>query len=167
MVGVTLTWGTDEWCILEEENDESHSDDSLIQELEDQVKTLNERNKALNLTCAQLTRKSLDYLKQIKELEEDKRKNISMLAQGNEKFEKMLKMGKEYGDMTGLGYSEAIASSSTQRPKNGFVKAKGSTQPPPQPSHKGKEKVEPPKTLSKGQTRLRRKHLPHSKVKHL
>lgn len=85
---------------LEEENDESYSDDSLIQELEDQVKILNERNKALNLTYAQLTRKSLDYLKKIKELKEDKRKNILMLAQENEKYEKMLKMGKEHGGMT-------------------------------------------------------------------
>lgn len=60
------------------------------------------------MTCAQLTRKSLDYFKQIKELEEDKRKNISLLAQENEKFERMLNMGKEYGDMTKLGYSKAI-----------------------------------------------------------
>lgn len=102
---------------LDEEMDESRSDDSFIQELEDQVKSLNERNKVLNVTCAQLTRKSLDYLKQIKELEEDKRKNISMLAQRNDKFERMLKLGKEDGDMTGLDYFEAIASTSTQKPK--------------------------------------------------
>ena len=47
-----------------------------------------------------------------------------MLAQGNDKFERMLKMGKEYGDMTGLGYSEVITSTSTQNPKSSFVKAK-------------------------------------------
>ncbi len=51
--------------------------------LKDKLIILNERNKGLNLTCAQLTRKSLDYLKQIKELEEDKRKSISMITQGN------------------------------------------------------------------------------------
>lgn len=51
-----------------------------------------------------------------------------MLAQENEKFKKMPTMGKEYGDMTGLGYNfMANASSSTQGPKNGFVKTKGST----------------------------------------
>lgn len=113
--------------------------------MEDQVKIINERNKALNLTFTPLTRKSLDYLKQIKELEEDNMKNIVMLFQGNDKFERMLKMDKEYGDMTGFGYSKAIASTSTQKPKSGFVKAKGSTQPPPQLLHKGKEKVEPPR----------------------
>lgn len=57
----------------------------------------------------------------------------------------MLKMGKEYGDMTRLSYSKVIASTSTQKPKSGFMKAKGFTQLPPQPSHKGKEKVELPR----------------------
>lgn len=48
-----------------------------------------------------------------------------MFAQGNEKFDKMLTMGKEYGDMTGLGCnSEVNASFLIQRPKNDFVKAK-------------------------------------------
>lgn len=65
---------------IEEVRNESYSDDSLIHELEDQVKTLNEMNKSLNLTYAQLIKKSHDYLRQIKDLEEDKRKNISMLA---------------------------------------------------------------------------------------
>lgn len=48
--------------------------------MEDQVKTLNERNKSFNLICVKLIRKSLDYLKQIKELEEDKKKNIMGIA---------------------------------------------------------------------------------------
>lgn len=115
---------------IKENMNESHSDDSLIHELENQVKTLNERNKSLNLTYAQLTKKFIDYLKEIKEFEEDKQKNISLLAQRNGKFEKMLTIGQEYRDMTGIGYnSKANASSLTQRPNNGFVKAKGSTQP--------------------------------------
>lgn len=77
-------------------------------------------------------------------------KNILMLAQGNEKFKKMLTMGKEYGEMIELGYNTKVnAYSSTQKPKNGFVKTKGSTQPPPQPSKKGKKKVGATKTLSK------------------
>lgn len=38
----------------------------------------------------------------------------------------------------------AITSTSTQKPKNGFVKTKGSTQPPPQPSYKEKKNVELP-----------------------
>lgn len=86
-----------------EVRNESYNDDSHIQELEDQVKTLNERNKSLNLTCAQLIRKPLDYLKQIKEFEENKRKNISMLVKGNGKFEKIFTIGKECKDMIGLG----------------------------------------------------------------
>lgn len=52
-------------------------------------------------------------------------------------------MGNDHGDMMGLRYnSEVNASSSTQRPKNGFVKAMRKTQPPLQTSNKGKEKVE-------------------------
>lgn len=75
------------------------------------------------MTCAQFTRKFIDYLEQIKEFEEDKGKNISMLSPGNEKFKKIFTIGKEYGDMTGLGYnSEANASSSTQGPNDSFVK---------------------------------------------
>lgn len=96
------------------------------------------------MTCAQFTRKSLDYLKHVTKLEEDKRKSISILAQGTEKFEKMLTLDKEYGDIIGLGYNfEVIASSLTQRLKNGFVKVKRFTQSPPQSSNIGKEKVEP------------------------
>lgn len=54
-----------------------------------------------------------------------------MLAQGNDKFKRMLKIGKEHGARSGLDYFDDIASTSTHRPKSGFVKAKGSTQPPP------------------------------------
>ena len=71
--------------IFETEKGEAYED---ILDLEGQVNNLNERNKGWNLTCSQLTRKSLDYLKQIKELEENKRKSISMISQGNSKFEK-------------------------------------------------------------------------------
>lgn len=87
---------------------------------------MQEINKNLNITCAQLTRKSLDYLKQIKELEEDKGKVIAMVAQGYSKFEKMLVVGKDYGDRSGLGFNSSTPiPSSYQGEKSTFVKPKG------------------------------------------
>lgn len=104
-----------------------------ILDLESQVKSLNEINKGLNMTYAQLTRKSLEYLKQIKELEEDKRKLISMITQGNQKFEKMLTMGKESGDRSGLGYNTSNTSNYNKSQSNAFVKGKAKLQIPTQP----------------------------------
>ena len=62
------------------------------------------------MTCAQLTQKSIEQLKQIKELEEDKMKSISMITQENQKFEKMLTIGKESGDRSRLGYNSSSTS---------------------------------------------------------
>lgn len=45
---------------LKSEEDEMSSDESLVLDLENQVNSLNERNKGLNMTCALLTRKSLE-----------------------------------------------------------------------------------------------------------
>lgn len=55
-----------------------------------------------------------------------------MFVQGNAMFEKMLKMGKDHGDMTGVENNLKInASSSTQRPNNVFVRAKKKAQTSP------------------------------------
>lgn len=53
---------------LEEGNDESNDEGSLILELENQFKTLNKRKKALNLTCAQLRRSPLITLSKSRRL---------------------------------------------------------------------------------------------------
>lgn len=104
------------------------------------MNTLNERNKALNITYAQIIRNSLKYIKQIKEFEEEKRKSLSMIAQGNDKLEKMVFMRKDHGGMRGLRFNSNVnRPASTQRAKNVFVKTKGKAKA--QASHKGKEKV--------------------------
>lgn len=125
--------------VLESSEKKTSYDDSLILKLESQVNALNERNKSLNITCAQITRKFIDYLKQIKELEEDKRKSLSMLAQGSNKFEKILTMGRHHRDKGGLGFNSNFNhTSSSQKIKNVLVKAKGKVIT--HASHKDKEK---------------------------
>lgn len=83
---------------------------------------------------------SLEYLKKIKELEENKSKSLSMLAQENDKFEKMFSMGRDYEDMRGIGSNSNVNRTfSSQKIKNVFVKAMGKANA--QVSHKGKVKV--------------------------
>jgi len=57
------------------------------------------------------------------ELEEHEKKLLSLIAQGNENFKKMISMGKKHGDMSSLGYNSN--KSTTHPTKNIFVKAKG------------------------------------------
>lgn len=77
-----------------------------------------------------MTRMSLDYLKQIKELDEDKRKSIYMIIQGNSKFEKMLTMRKKSGDGSGLGYKSLSTSTDKKGQPSAFIKCKGTSQAP-------------------------------------
>lgn len=74
-----------------------------------------------------------------------------MLTQGNQNFEKMLTMGKDNGDRSGLWYNTTNTSSHNKGQTNAFIRGKGKTQVPTQPlkqksmtygerqSHKGKK----------------------------
>ncbi len=56
-----------------------------------------------------------------------------MITQGNSKFEKMLTMGKESGDRSGLGYNSSSTSTHNKSQPSAFVKGKGKSQALTQP----------------------------------
>lgn len=53
-----------------------------------------------------------------------------MISQVNSKFEKMLTMGKESGDKSGLGYNSSSTSTHNKGQLSAFVKGKGKSQSP-------------------------------------
>lgn len=55
-------------------------------------------------------------------MEEQKKKLLSLIAQRNKNFERMISMGKEHGNMSGLGYNSN--DSTTYSTKNTFIKTK-------------------------------------------
>lgn len=61
---------------LETKMSEAYKD---ILNLKSQINSLSEKNNELDMSCAHLSSKSLEYLKQIRALEDDKRKSISIL----------------------------------------------------------------------------------------
>ena len=64
-----------------------------------------------------------ELLKEVDLLEEHKRRSIKLLAQGNERFEHMLIMGRESGDRRGLGYE--LENPNAKSNASTFVKGKG------------------------------------------
>ncbi len=93
-----------------------------ILQLEKEANMLECEKVNLRDTCLELSSKTCRLIEQIRELEEQKKKLLSLIAQGNENFERMISMGKEHGDMSGLGYNSN--ESTTYSTKNTFVKAK-------------------------------------------
>lgn len=63
-----------------------------------------EEKEKLKLTCFELTNRTTELLKETKMLEEHKKKSISLVAQGDEKFERISTMDRESGDRRRLGY---------------------------------------------------------------
>lgn len=61
-----------------------------ISDLENQVNSLHETNKELDVACTKLTQETLDHHNLIEKLEDDKRKSISMLTLRKPKLERML-----------------------------------------------------------------------------
>lgn len=73
------------------EKNESLSNKTL--ELKQKIKSLEENNKSLGLTCFELSEWSIDLLAQVNELKEHDKKSLSLIVQENVKKAKTL--GKE------------------------------------------------------------------------
>lgn len=73
-----------------------------LNELNLEVAKEREGKDKMVVTNAMLTKRTMDLEKEIKLLEEHKRKSISFIAQGNETLEKILTMGKSKRDRLGL-----------------------------------------------------------------
>lgn len=76
-----------------------------ISDLENQVNSLNEINKELNVTCTKLTQETIDHLNLIEKLEDDKSNSMTMFTLRNSKLKRMFTMGKYNGDRRGLGFN--------------------------------------------------------------
>lgn len=103
--------------------DEDNNDLKLrILQLEKEANMFDCEKVNLRDRCVELCSKTYRLSEQVRELEEQKIKLLSIIDQENEKFERMISMGKEYGDMSGLGYNSN--ESTTYSTKNTFFKAK-------------------------------------------
>lgn len=58
------------------------------------------------------------YLKEILKLLKINQRSLRIIAQGEDKFENMLNMGKHKGDMTGIGYGINVPKPN-KTPRNG------------------------------------------------
>lgn len=98
-------------------------------ELEQNVKYLEESKKIFDITCSELSKRSIDLFAQINELKEHENKSLSLLAQKNVKLKKITTLDKEERVRRNLGFSSRNFQSPTyiKWSKNAFTKGESKT----------------------------------------